>query len=414
MVESLRTFGKATGLRATRAGRVLARVILTVGLLAACTGEAPQPEPSASPAQTGDTAAQQAGDLRLTVEQHLGASAYLLLEGLRAPARDQEVVADAADDHAAALADTLSSAYDDGAGSRFIRLWGRYTAAAEDYRDQADAQEDVGSARKALSGAADDLAEFMAETTGGEMEVAGTQALVRAPTRDIMRSLDAGARRDHETAYLHQREAFAEMIATGRAMAAGMSEHLPEQYPGLRSSGPLELRSALRQLLGEHALVATIVLRRGSKGAKDFAAAAAALNGNTGDVVNAVESIYGGAGDDLGGAWRGRISLLAEYTVAAVEQPKQRDAHRRALRKADARVAELFAEMTEDNIDGDAATSGVRELTAGLLRATDAYVDGDVADAQAAADDAYDAGLELADLLAEGIVAHRPEEFPTS
>ena len=391
---------------------MLAGLVLA-SLLTGCTGDAPEPEPSAQPTATVDVSSPEAGELRLTFEQHFGAALYLLLEGSRAPAPDREAVAAAADAQMAAVAETVSTTYDDKAGKRFERLWNRFTTAADDYRAAIAGGGNGGAPRRAVTDVADDLASFMAETTGGSMEVEGTQALVRAPTRDLLRSLEAAAQREHQTAYLHQREAFAEMIASGRAFAAGVAEQLPDQYPGLRNSGPLELRSALRQLFGEHTLLVTTVLRRGSKGSKDFAAAAAALNGNTGDVVAAIESIYGDAGDDLGGAWRGRISSLADYTVAAVEAPESRDEHRKTLRKSDAKVAQLLAAMSDDNIAAETATTDLRQLTQQLLTATDAYVKGEREDAQDAADDAYETSLEWADTLAGGIVKHRPEEFPT-
>ncbi len=204
------------------------------------------------------------------------------------------------------------------------------------------------------------------------------------------------------------------MIAVARAVSAAVAEQEPQWFSGERSSGPVELRSALRQLLGEHTLLSAATMRRGATGAEDFDATAAALNGNTRDLVRAVESIYARDADAFDSAWRTRISRLADYTVAAVERPQRRARHRRLLRAADAQVAAFVASASNDTIGRRQMTRSLREHTAALVAQLDAYADDDYRAAETRRVRPYRRTLALADLPAEGFGADRPEHFGSS
>ena len=397
-----------TGMRAPRR---LAAALLCALVLAGCTQSPDEPEPAASEAGAGvDLTATEAGDLRLELEGQFGLQAHLLLELQRSrkAARDAAVVA--LEDSADELVDTVESAYDADTARRFRRRWAQYSTEVTQANDP---KENTSVQQRRRLQAGDGLATLMAEITGDRMEADGTAALLRMATRQFLAHGEALAKADHEAVYASQREAFADMVTIGRAFAAGTSEHQPDRYPGPRSSGPLELRSALRQLVGEHTLLADTVLRRASLGAKDFSAAAAALNGNTEDLIVAFESVYAESTDEFGAAWRDRISGLADYTVAAVESPKTRKRHRRQVAETNAEIATLLAEASDDNIDADAVAQTLGEHTEALLAALDAYLGKDFETAGEQSLQAYGSGAELADSLAEGIVAHRPDEFPT-
>jgi hypothetical protein len=401
-------------MRGTPARRWFVAATLVLAVLPACTDTAPDDVVTPSEGTVGvDLTATEAGDLRLELETAFGLYAHLLLEETRANRRAAPAVTTALADSQEALGDIVAEAYDDQAGRAFVGVWRRFSDAAQSYVRAVERNADTARPRRALLTAAEEVGAFLATTTDERMEVEGTQALLRTATRQFIRAADAGAEPDFEIAYLAGRELFADMVAIGRTFSAGISEHQPEAYPGPRSSGVLELKSALRQLLAENAVLTVTVLRRGATGAKDFAAAAAALNGNTDDLLVAIESVYGSETDPLGGQWRDRISALADYTVAAVERPRRRGEHERALRRSDRAIAGLLAAASDDHIDGDTLHGLLTDQTEALLASTDAYADREFTTAQNQADRAYRASGDLADVLADGIAEHRPSEFPS-
>ena len=398
----------------TRALRVLTSLSVVLAALTGCTPErSTESAPASQPAAEVALTAPEAGELRLTLEHHFGLHAHLIAEAARLQQRPRKAAAATIDTNTTELSAAVRSAYDQQAADDFVRVWNRHVAALGDYTQGAAKGKPSDKSRAAALRSGNAVATFMADVTDEGMQPDGTQALLRSPTRELLDMADAYGERDYTAAYTGQREAFAEMVAVGRAFAAGISEHLPDRYPGARSSGPLELRSALRQLLVEHAVLTTTVLRRSAGATKDFPAAAAALNGNTEDLLTALDSIYSTSSDELGGQWRDRISLLAEYTVAVVEEPKRRGRHRRAVHNADDDVAVALAGLTEDSISRTTLRDALREHTTAALAHIDAFVDRDFPKAQERAAEAYRTSADLADVIAEGIVAHRPEEFPT-
>ena len=162
----------------------------------------------------------------------------------------------------------------------------------------------------------------------------------------------------------------------------------------------------------EHALLATTVTRRGGGAARDFAAAAAALNGNTEDIATALDAYYGSTAAPVTAAWRDRISLLADYTVAVAEK-RERQARETAaeLRRADGRLGKRLDDLSQGHIADDTATSALRALTGHLLDGIDAQSGNDDGGAGSALSDALAAATNLAGVVAEGILAHRPQDF---
>lgn len=399
-------------MKGMRAGRRLAATVLCAMVITGCTGDQPvdgDPRADATPTTTAADAAQ-AGRLRLRLERQLASFHHRALEATRARKADAQAAAQGAADAVDDLVATVRSVYDGPTAERFeseLQTW------VERMRAHADAEEDDRSdTRRELLQTADDVAGFMAEVTDDGMEAEGTGALLREPLRATASSIDAHADENFERAYLDHRQAYADMISVGRAFAAGITEQFPDRYGGPRSAGPLELQSALQQLLVEHALLVGVVTRRGAKGAPDFDAAAAALNGNTEDLGTAIDSIYGSDASALAAAWRDRISLLADYTVAAAEdRSKKQKAARGQLRRADERIGAVLDDVSEATMTREDTAEAVRKVTAALLDHVDAYVTKERDESQAALVRAERAASRLATFLAEGIVAHRPDDF---
>ena len=408
-------------MRRMRARRALAGCAVVAVALTGCTSEPPvEGDPSPEPTESVDVDATEAADLRLRLEQQFAMFAAAAGALVRDPGEAQTT---AFDQSVKDLAGTVADAYDQQTAQDLDAVIRRYPPLLGDYGKALVATGEellrggdrpTAAARRAVLRLPVQVAAYMSTVTGGGMQEDGTAALVRAPTVSLLQVVAADVEGDHETAYARQREAYAAMVSVGRAFAAGITEQQPETFPGLRNTGALELRSALQQLLGEHAVLATEVLRRGLRGARDFEAAAAALNGNTEDLTAALESIYADDATQVSGLWRERISTLAESAVAVAQERTKRAAQLRTAltRTDDSIVAELEA-MSEEAIAADDATEHLQSLTAALLQHAAAAAAKDRARATAAVADAHDSAAALAEVVAGGIAQHRPSEFPT-
>ena len=382
-------------MRSGGASYLLAAILFAAMALGGCTpdrgvdGGATE-QPSEPPIATA------AGDLRLQMEQRFGLHAHLLIEASRTDAGMEASL----ERNTATLAGLVGDAYDDEAAADFgdaVAAYGR--ALADDPDAIGDAQER--------------LAEELSGITGATMDRAGTQELVESATDSLVEAIAAGEAREHETSYAARREAYAAMLDLGRAFAAGITEDRPDDFPGLRSSGVLELESALRQLLGEHALLAVTVTRRGATGARDFSAAAAALNGNTEDLVRALRATYGADVEPFEQAWRRRITAVADYTVAtAGEDQEAQQAARSSLRRSDDAVAKALQTLTEEPLPSKDTLAVLERCSDATVRHVDAWVAQRQEPADRHMERASTLSAELATVVADGIATHRPEDFP--
>ena len=346
--------------------------------------------------------AEDAADLRLALEQDFATAAYLTAEIQSAATRDREVLTTSLDETTARLTDHLTVAYPDTRVDEFRASWLRYLRAAAS-RGEPEAE--------AVAQRARDLAEQMAELTDDGVAIPGTTRLLRTPARDLARSIASFEERNYDAAYTGRREAHAGMVAVARTFSAAVAEHQPDKFPGPRTSGPIELRSALRQLLSEHTLLTATVLRRGSRATKDFDAAAAALNGNTEDLTAAIDSVYPDVGDEFASRWRARISNLADYVAAAVDKPRERKAAQRAATDDDRDLARLLPQASDEHIDAVELPKQVSEHTDALIAVADTYIDRDVAASENALREALERSAAIADVIATGIVEQDPDAF---
>lgn len=361
-----------------------------------------------TPATAEPSEAAGAADLRLSLEQAFAFHAHVVTEAARG---GDEAASTTAQRSARALADIVAEAYDEDAAEDALATLKPVREALATHHAQVKEDGDA-QPPAPLRNAPARLASFMADVTEQEMEREATEELATPAVDSLIATVEHHAGKDFERAYAAHRDAFAEMLDLGRALAAGISEHQPEQYGGARSTALLELRSALRQFLGEHAGLAVSVTRAGAVGAPDFKAAAAALNGNTDDLVAALQSSYGTAVEPFARAWRHRISSLADYTVAtARERSGKRDDARRALKRSDDAVAAALDQLTDGDVGRRPTRGALTRLTAALVRQVDAATEERLDEAEAARAQAFERSLGVADVLAAGIAANRPEEY---
>ena len=172
----------------------------------------------------------------------------------------------------------------------------------------------------------------------------------------------------------------------------------------------VQLRIALNQLLGEHAILAIQATQRGLVGGKDFNAVAKALDNNSVAISKAIGSVYGPAAGNqfLNGKnlWRAHIKYFVDYTVATAKHDKAGQAKAVAnLMVYIQTQAAFFAKAT-----GLPKQALVNDLTAHVLQLKgqlDAFAKGNYAQAYALTNGAYEHMGMTADLLASAIAKQK-------
>ena len=172
----------------------------------------------------------------------------------------------------------------------------------------------------------------------------------------------------------------------------------------------VQLRIALNQLLGEHAILAIQATQRGLVGGKDFNAVAKELDNNSVAISKAIGSVYGPAAANqfLNGKnlWRAHIKYFVDYTVATAKHDKagQKKAVANLMVYIQTQAA-FFAKAT-----GLPKQALVDDLTAHVLQLKgqlDAFAKGDYAQAYALTNGAYEHMGMTADLLASAIAKQK-------
>ena len=196
------------------------------------------------------------------------------------------------------------------------------------------------------------------------------------------------------------------MAGMNMNMAMPMTTHAG----GSLSSKGVQLRVALDQLLGEHALLAIQATQRGLVGGADFPAIAKQLDANSVAISKAIASIYGPAAGqeflDGKNLWRAHIKDFVAYTVATAKHDKA--GQNAAVAKLMAYIqtqAAFFAKAT-----GLPKQTLVNDLTAHVLQLKgqlDDFAAGHYAAAYALADGAYKHMFMTGDLLATAIAKQK-------
>jgi hypothetical protein len=194
----------------------------------------------------------------------------------------------------------------------------------------------------------------------------------------------------------------------GQGSMSGM--HMTMSHSTTASPEAVQLRIALNQLLGEHAILAIQATQRGLVGGKDFNAVAKALDQNSVAISKAIGSVYGPAAANqfLNGKnlWRAHIKYFVDYTVATAKHDTagQKTAVANLMAYIQTQAA-FFAKAT-----GLPKKALVDDLTAHVLQLKgqlDAFAKGNYAQAYSLTNAAYDHMGMTADLLAGAIAKQK-------
>jgi len=186
--------------------------------------------------------------------------------------------------------------------------------------------------------------------------------------------------------------------------AAPVSAQDPSEAPAT------QLRMAIDRVLAEHAFLIVQVMRTGLSGGAEFAAAGDALDENTGELVAAIEGIYGqDAADAVDEQWRNHIAFIVDYA--------------RALDDNDTSAANLATSQLQEYVtDFSALLAGAAQLpkdaVEGLinehveqLQQVASFEGAQFGEAYPAIRETYEHMFMIGDGLASGIVAQFPDRF---
>jgi len=171
------------------------------------------------------------------------------------------------------------------------------------------------------------------------------------------------------------------------------------------------LRATLQEALTEHVDLAAPALKSAATGADDTDAALAALDANSVEIAEAVNSVYDGTRDDFLALWQGHIGFFADYTNAVVAGDE--DAQEQALADLNGYQdqASTFFSDANPNLDKDTLQSGLETHTNQVITIIDSFAAGDHDAAYEAQRKATDHMAGFAGTLANAIVLQFPDQF---
>jgi hypothetical protein len=376
---------------------------------------APAPDHGVGPRESAPTTPQ---DVALKLESLLGQHAVLAAAMMRGRIRNDEDFGQAA--HAAIggntddLAQLIGAMFGAPAADRFRTLWAEHVNALFTYSrglatDDATARD---QARTALVMFENDLAEFLSSAAQGRLPQGTVRSAVLTHVDHLLEQADAYAMRDYPRSSAAYRQGYAHTFQLGHTLASTL---LPPDQAVALEEPQWRLRSELGRQLGEHVALAIGTLRAGATDSPDFAAAAAALDGNTSDLSAAIGSLFGEpAGSKFMTLWADHIDQLVGYTagVAGGDEGK-RTAARAALRDVERRLAGFLDAAGGGQLGSPALAQALLAHDNTLLHQVDAFVAKDYPQANdlsyRAYQDMFGLARQLSDAFGATVAGRLPE-----
>ncbi len=374
--------------------------------------------------ETGDSMAMisvesPAADLRVTLDRLLGEHAVLAAFAMQkgyAGEKDFKPLATALDANTVDLGDAIGSVYGPEARTAFLEQWRAHIGFFVDYT-VALAKKDAAGQKLALgklAGYRVSFGNFLAKATDGNLEAGGVSALLQQHVNQLVAALRTYSGGTYAQSYAQVREAYAHMFMTGDALAGAITAQKADMFgAGDATQGASDLRITLDRLLGEHALLAAFAMQKGYDGEKDFMPLAAALDGNTVDLGNAIGSVYGAeARTAFLKQWRAHIGFFVEYTVALAK--KDAAGQMQALDKLNgyrASFANFLDTATGGELKSETVSGLLQQHVNQLVGALKSYAAGNFAQAYAQIREAYAHMYMTGDGLAGAIVKQKPGDF---
>jgi hypothetical protein len=358
----------------------------------------------ASTAATSASAAELTLQFEALLGQHTVLSADMMRGRLRSDPDFAQVANAALGKNTDAMGQLVGSLFGEQAEGQFTSLWATHVAALVNYsRGLVDDDDSVrDQARRALATYENDLAGFFATASKGRLKRSEVEAGLQTHVDQLLRQADAYAAKRYSRADVIYRAAYTHTFSLGKTLATGL---LTSGESAALESPEWQLRSELGRMLGEHAALAVAAMRSGVADTPDFRAAAAALNGNTGDLTAAISGLFGpAAAKGFESLWADHVDALMAYTTAIA----MHDAEHRAdslvrLHAFERRFAAFLATATEGRLASAALTEAFLMHDRMLVHEVDAFAARKYQQAHDIAYSTYQQMFGLAGQLADAI-----------
>jgi hypothetical protein len=404
-----------------RPGVVILVSFVLVGVVA-CTHDsvdtsglptaAPPPGGGGGSAGGGVVAKPAPAQLQAQLDQLLGRHALLAVRLMRsvvvaAPDFRQAVVG-SLQDNTTQLAQLVGAAYGATQQQRFRQVWQRRNDDLLAYANgvAGDDASAAGTARAALAADAAAVGAWLAGASGGGANAAAatttTTAAVRAGSQELMRQVDAYARRDYATAYQAERLTYQRMFTAGGALAKAS---LPAKTAAGLDTPASRLRVGFAMLLGEHLELIVDAQRATFAGSPEFRAAAAQIDANSTALAKGLGAIVGPQkGAEFQSAWADHVRGLLDYTTAvAGNNQAARDAAEQRLHSFAVTLAAYFSGVVRNQAAFVPLTGAITAHDEHLIEQVNAYAAKDYARAQQMEAHGYQQMLGVSDTLVDAI-----------
>jgi hypothetical protein len=358
-----------------------------------------------------------AGDATLQLEALLGQHSVLVADMMRGRLRGDPDFAQAANaaltKNTEALGGLIRALLGAAAQARFTSLWSVHVTALFNYaRGLADHDTAVRrAAQSTLRGYESSLARFFAGAAHGRLPLASAESALRMHVNQLLHQADAYAAGDYAEANRAYRESYNHTYGLGKVLAAAL---LGPAKAAALDSPEWSLRSELARLLGEHVALVVAAMRSGVANLPDFAAAGAAVNGNTRDLAGAVDGLFGAAAaKQFQSLWADHVDALMAYTAGVVAKDAGRTGA--ALAKLGTFQRELAAFLggaTGRRLAVQALAKGLTGHDQMLVHQVDAFAAKDYQQAHDLAYSTYQQMSGLAGQLAEAFGATVASRMP--
>ena len=390
-----------------------AAAVLVLCLVSACTGgSAPGGgEDAPGPDASEETNAERAGELRLQLERAVGRLTLLSLEAARSVAledSDAEAIAGWTDDAVAQMEAALNE-LEPTAGEDVADQWRDLNGLLLEYAEALATEDgDTEAAAGELEHAATELGTALAELTDERWDSEEAGEALRIHVQNVARYAEAHRNDNHKRAMIGARHEHARMVSVAQTWALGLADR--HDLAGSPEAGRVELRSALNQLFGEHATLLTATTRRVLDDTDDLDATAAALNGNTQDLVTALAAVFNAdVADDFDPLWRRHVELL--IVDALSDDPQKQRETRTELRSQADEIAGVLA-TAADGLEEEAMISALQGLQQAVQRHTRAAAEDRLGRAGRQSATAFEAAGQVADALGAAVADARPQDYP--
>lgn len=365
------------------------------------------------------TVSSPAADLRATLDELLSEHSYLAVVAMQKGidgAPDFEQAAGALNENTNSLSKAIASVYGEAAGNQFKEIWGSHIGYFVDYVKATGAKDEAAKqmAIKNLDQYRVKQADFLDKATEGRLKAAELREGLNMHVHELLSAFDNYVKGDYTTTYKSVRESINHMYGVGKSFSWAITDQFPQKFNNTKvDTAAVDLRENLNSLLSEHAALAVLAMQKGIDGAKDFEAAAEALNQNTDDLSKAIASVYGqAAGDQFKTIWSSHIGYFVDYVKAT--GAKDEAAKQMAMKQLDqyrVEQAKFLDDATGGRLKAADLESGLKVHVDELLKAFNTYTEKDYATTYPTIHEAYEHMFMVGEGLSGAIVDQFPQKF---